>query len=223
LVYGQYRPAFQFVMQVLRDSGHRRPELAHIGEANETNLFLSWVRLTYAPGEETWQAAPLRDDDGLRSEITRLGTEWGKTDDAKVAPEYLPWLGNLKQAFGTRSAIEQATKEHLTDAIMSIHAFHEQLRFVKGGAGNLPNAFWSANNNDTTKVKKTLAFLLYGDDGDFTVRLHDILYDPARKLSFFGRFCALELYGTVKPNECPPLNGRIAKGLRYLGFTVPGD
>ena len=54
-------------------------------------------------------------------------------------------------------------------------------------------------------------------------RLHDIVYDPSMKLSLFGRFSALELYGTLKPEECPPMNGRIAKALRYLGFNVKGS
>lgn len=36
------------------------------------------------------------------------------------------------------------------------------------------------------------------------------------------RFCALELYGTIRPTECPPINGRMAKALRYLGLDVRG-
>ncbi len=43
-----------------------------------------------------------------------------------------------------------------------------------------------------------------------------------RHCGAFGRFCALELYGTIKPAECPPMNGRMAKALRYLGFDVQG-
>ncbi len=64
-------------------------------------------------------------------------------------------------------------------------------------------------------------YLLHGG-GDFIQRLHDILYESRRKLGYFGRFCALELYGTIKPAECPPMNGRMAKALRYLGFEVKG-
>jgi hypothetical protein len=102
---------------------------------------------------------------------------------------------------------------------MSLHAFSEQLRFVKGGEANLPNAFWAANNQDVDRAKKTLNYFLHGA-GDFIERPHDVLYDPAMKLGFFGIFCALELYGTIKPGDCPPLNGRIAKALRFLGFDV---
>ena len=36
----------------------------------------------------------------------------------------------------------------------------------------------------------------------------------------FGYFCALELSGTVEPAECPPINGGMAKTLRFLGFAV---
>lgn len=42
------------------------------------------------------------------------------------------------------------------------------------------------------------------------------------KLGMFGYFRALELYGTLKPEDCPPINGRIAKAMRYLGYDVRG-
>ena len=58
--------------------------------------------------------------------------------------------------------------------------------------------------------------------GDFIQRLHDVLYDVEMKLGYFGYFCALELYGTLKPDECPPMKGRMAKALRYLGYEVRG-
>jgi hypothetical protein len=41
LVYGQYRPAFNYVTDILQEKSFRRPELADVGIANETNLFLS--------------------------------------------------------------------------------------------------------------------------------------------------------------------------------------
>lgn len=223
LVYSQYRPAFNRVTELIEENDFRRPELADVGMANETNLFLSWVRLTYAPGDDIWASAGLRTEDGRRQEGCRLGPEWTTTEQSKVAKEYKEWLHRVKTVFGSRALIQDASKEELTAGLMSIHAFYEQLRFAKGGTANLPGRFWGANDDDVAKVKKTLTFLLHGDNGDFTRRLHDVLYDPSRKLRYFGKFCALELYGTVKPQECPPLNGRIAKALRYLGFDVPGE
>ena len=61
----------------------------------------------------------------------------------------------------------------------------------------------------TSRDKSTLSILPYGP-GDFSQRLHNILYDPYMKLNWFGYFCALELYGTLNPKECPPVDGRIA-------------
>jgi hypothetical protein len=57
----------------------------------------------------------------------------------------------------------------------------------------------------------------------FTYRLHDALYDAEFKLGYFGYFCALELIGTVKPEVCPPINGRMGKALRFLGFDVRAE
>lgn len=39
----------------------------------------------------------------------------------------------------------------------------------------------------------------------------------------FGFFSKLELFRTSHPEELSTVNGRIAEGLRYLGFDVRGD
>ena len=135
--------------------------------------------------------------------------------------DYAAWLETVKRTFGTREAIGAASKEEITDGLMSLHAFTEQLGFVKGGMKNLPAEFWKANNDDVDRIKSTLTYLLHGP-GDFIQRFHDVLYDRSIKLKRFAYFCALELYGTVKPDECPPMNGRMAKALRFLGFDVKG-
>ena len=220
-VYEQYRPSFNEVTRVLEENQFRRAELEEVGAAIETNRFLNWVRSTDAAGEETWELAPLRSQGDRRTEILRLGREWTQTEHNKIPKDYLDWLRLVRNIFGTIESIEAASKEQLMEGLLSIHAFNEQLRFVKGGRSNLPSAFWSANNQDVSKVKGTLTHLIYGE-GDFIQRLHDVLYDPGMKLGYFGIFCALELYGTIKPEDCPPINGRMAKALRYLGFDVRG-
>ena len=217
----QYRPAFEEVTTLLRQNDFRRGELADVGIANETNRFLNWVRLTYAPGDEAWQTAPLRSQEERRSEIMRLGQEWSTTNEDKIPKDYVDWLHQVQTVFGAPAAIEATSKETLTQGLLSLHAFSEQIRFVKGGTAALPGAFWAANNDDLAKVKRTLNYLIHGP-GDFIERLHDTLYDTRRKLGMFGKFCSLELYGTIKPEECPPMNGRMAKALRYLGFDVRG-
>lgn len=219
-VYEQYRPAFNEVTRILEANKFRRPELQDVGTASETNRFLNWVRLTYAPGDE-WESGPLRSEDGRRSEITRLGQEWTTTTEDKIPSDYIDLLRLLRTVFGSPEAIDAVSEQLLTQGLMSIHAFCEQIRFVKGGTAQLPIAFWADNNQDVTKTKRTLRYLIHGS-GDFIHRLHDVLYDPTMKLARFGRFCALELYGTIKPEHCPPMNGRMAKALRYLGFDVRG-
>jgi hypothetical protein len=218
-VYEQYRPAFAEVSALLTEHDFRRPELEGVGTANETNRFLNWVRLTFAIGDDAWQTAPLRTQAERRALITALGRQWVAAADHKIPDTYIAWLKTVAWIFGSSAATERATRDDLTEGLMSLHAFTEQSRFVKGGARNLPATFWKQNADDLTKVKASLTHLLHGP-GDFIERLHDMVYDPAVKLRQFGLFCALELYGTVKPEECPPMNSRMAKALRYLGFDV---
>ena len=55
VVYERFRPAFNEVTELLLANHFRRPELEEAGIANETNRFLNWVRLTYAPGDDSWR------------------------------------------------------------------------------------------------------------------------------------------------------------------------
>ena len=217
----QYRPAFNEVSDILQRHNFRRAELADLGTANETNRFLNYVRKVHAIGEEAWWAAPCRDADGRRAVIEQIGREWAGAADSKVSEDFASWLRNVVRVFGERESLETATREEITEGLISLHAFNEQFRFMKGGAENLPAEFWKQNRDDVAKVKRTLLHLLHGD-GEFVARLHDILYDASLKLPMFGQFCALELYGTVRPEEYPPINGRMAKSLRYLGYEVEG-
>lgn len=220
-VYEQYRPAFNEVTTILEEEALRRDDLAGLGPAHETNRFLNFVRLTHVVGDEAWKNAPLRTQEARRVEILRFGREWLDAPDNKVPEHYSAWLETVSRIFGTPDTLAASSKDEITRGLMSLHAFLEQLRFVKGGEANLGPEFWQRNDEDIQRVKATLSHLLYGS-GDFIERLHDIIYAPSMKLKLFGRFCALELYGTINPVDCPPMNGRMAKALRYLGFDVKG-
>jgi hypothetical protein len=220
-VYEEYRPAFVEVENLLSSNNLHRPELAPLGVAHATNRFLNWVRLVHAPGDDTWKVTPLRSVAERRNEILHLGREWIQATDNRVVAQYAELLATVVRVFGSVRAIEVATKNDLSNGLLGLHAFIEQLRFVKGGLTNLGPTFWRENDDDEKRVKETINFFLYGP-GDFIQRLHDVLYDRQRKIAYFGIFCALELYGTVKPLEFPPLNGRMAKALRFIGFNVKG-
>lgn len=220
-VHEQYGPAFDEVTQVLREEDLRRADLARLAPAFETNRFLNYVRLTHVIRDEAWQTAPLRSKEERRAEVIRYGREWIEAKDNRVPEDYFGRLETVDRVFADADSFANCSQDEITDGLMSIHAFSEQFRFVKGGEVNLPTEFWNLNGNDLERVKVTLAHVLYGT-GDFIARLHDILFDPSMKLHWFARFCALELYGTVNPEECPPMNGRMAKGLRFLGFDVKG-
>ena len=219
-VYEQYRPYFREAQTVLEEAKLNRTELSDLGPAFETNRFLNWLRLTHAPYER-WRESPLRDAAGRREEILRFGREWVSTTETCLVPDYWDRLREVRAVMGKGLALAEADKDAMMRALLSLHAFYEQLRFTKGGLRELPNAFWRANP-DVERVRATLDHLLFGRSGDFAERLHDTLYDPGRHLSMFGFFSALELFGTIHPEEFPPVNGRIAKGLRYLGFDLRG-
>lgn len=215
----QYRPAFSEVTDALERNGLRRADLAELSASNETFHFLGWIRLSYVRGDESWQSAELKPADQRHGDILKLGQEWKETKDSFVQQSYFDRHKTVERTFGSREAISLASKEEITRGLISLHAFEEQLRFTKGGLQNLPKTFWGQNADHVERVRRSIAHLVH-DPGDFIVRLHDLLYDKRYKRGLFGRFCALELYGTIKPSECPPMNGRVAKALRYLGFDV---
>ncbi len=221
-VYEEYRPAFDEVTNLLESNNLRRDDLTEIGSAMETNRFLNWVRLSQAVGEDAWRETPLQlDPADRRVEILRLGREWVQADKNKVPTDYIDWLRTVQQVFANRETIQDSSKERLTDGLLSIHAFHEQLRWKGGGKTGFAEKFWSANDGDVERVKRTITYLLFGP-GDFIQRFHDLLYDPEFTLKYFRYFCALELFGTVRPDQYPPVNGRMTKALRYIGFDVRG-
>jgi hypothetical protein len=190
-----------------------------LGGANQANRFLSWVRATYATGD-SWEKVPVRSQEERRGMIVALGQEWAAPDSDRVSEAYIAGVKQVQSTFGSVIAIDEATKEELTEGLVSLHAFGEQYRFVKKEV-TLPIAFWTDNDEDVHKVTKTLKYLLYGG-GDFVVRLYDVLYGRSLKLRLFGLSCSLELFGTIKPEEFPAINQRIVKGLKYIGFDVRG-
>ncbi|EJM81315.1 hypothetical protein PMI34_05220 [Pseudomonas sp. GM74] len=219
LIYEEYCPAFTEVSAVLVDGGFRRSEFTELGLEVETNRFLNWVRLEHAIGEASWQEAPLRQEGLRRQMIIRLAEEWVTTTHTHIPDDYFELLTELRAVMATPESIRAANHDQLASALICVHAFKQQLRFTKGGEDALPAKFWKFNNGDLLRVQNSLINLVHGSD-DFAVRICAVLYDQRHKLGAFGRFCALELVGTLKPKQVPPINGRMVKALRFIGFDV---
>jgi hypothetical protein len=212
----EYRNSFNEVTAILGESHLKRPELDGLDAAMQTDRFLNWVRNSYAI-KGTWEDAPLRPSSERRSEIITLGKEWAQPDRESTPEGYVTGINRIREVFGAVDRIDDASKQVLTEGLAAIHAFAEHYRYEKKEVGLLV-AFWNDNDGDVLKVKKSLKYLIYGGS-EFEERLHDVLYGGL-KLRGIGPSSALELYGTLKPQECPPINGATAKALRYLGFNV---
>ena len=220
-VYEQFMPAFAEVSSFLSEEGLHRPEWSVTDKGSETNRFLNWVRLTQGSGDE-WQNAPLRSKEERREALFELGRGWVATTNPRIAADYFPNMNQLRAVLTDEQTLQAANRAELSEALMGIHAFEEQIRFIKGGYSAIIDFFWKANDADVDRVKRTLTHLLFGKD-EFIRRLYDVLTFSEWKIRYFGESCALELSGTVRPEMCPPMNGRSAKGLRYIGFNVPAS
>lgn len=220
-VYEQFKPAFDEVTKLMSASGVHRPEWQVDEQSSETNRFLNWVRLIHGPSEE-WRKAPPRSPDNRAGYIASLVKEWAYTRDPRIPHDFFDNMEQLRRVFASRASLEDASLDDLSNALMGVHAFEEQIRFIKGGYGRIIPFFWEQNEQDIARVKRTFTHLMF-DEGDFIAHLYDVLNFPEWKVRYFGESCALELTGTIRPNLCPPMNGRSAKGLRVLGFDVPAS
>jgi hypothetical protein len=115
-------------------------------------------------------------------EILTLGGEWKETDDTRIPKNKLARLNTVEKIFGSRASLAAASKKEITEGLLSLHAFEEQLRFTTtGGLKNLPGgAFWHENKDNVERVRGSITHLVH-DPGDFIIRLHDLLYDKRLK------------------------------------------
>ncbi|HXB61401.1 MAG TPA: phospholipase D family protein [Acidobacteriaceae bacterium] len=220
-VHEQFKPAFDEVTATLSENGLHRPEWSNTDKGSETNRFLNWVRLVHGAGDD-WQKNPIRSQEDRRIEMISLGHGWASTDNPRITEDYFVNMQHLRNVFASAESLHTASREDLSLALMGIHAFEEQIRFIKGGYAAIIDFFWKENNEDVERVKRSLTHLVFGK-GEFIRRLYDVLNFADWKIRYFGESCALELSGTVRPDMCPPMNGRSAKGLRCIGFNVPAS
>jgi hypothetical protein len=75
------------------------------------------------------------------------------SDKNQVPDDDNDMLRSGQRVFGTSEPIDNASKDDLSEGLLSLHAFLEQRRLVKGGRESLVPYFWSQNNSDVQRVK----------------------------------------------------------------------
>lgn len=213
-------PAFREVSAVFADLGQRRPEFANGDPEIELGRFLGWLRIAHAPGE-SWAQTSLADQAERRRRIIHYLQDWIVVEDTTAgdmfdANKEVANIERLRTAFASPQSIEQLEYDDLFDALVSVHAFYDRLRFVLGGLPGLRADF--AARNTLGQIKETLTYLLHGS-GASLERAYDCIYDEKRRLGGFAEACVMELLGWMDETR-PPINGRTVKALRFLGFDV---
>jgi len=126
-------------------------------------------------------------------------------------------LQQLQGFFTSREALRRSSFDALTDALLACAAFHDRLRFARGGLQTLVTTFKRENRFED--VAETFEYLAFGG-GDYIQRIYDCVYATDYKLKDFGENCTFELFGWINRDGIPPVNGRVLKALRYLGFNI---
>jgi HKD family nuclease len=184
----------------------------------EIDSFFSFVRDCHAV-HETWKDQELGWNDNKRFKLNTLIDEWMDTDwihfEQRIVKQNYPLINKV---LGSVESINEAKADEIIDALCVAHSFHDRLRFFKGGLSTLKEVF--INENELSKVKKTLIYLLHDQKSSISKRIADCIYNPNYKLNEFGQSNVQELIGWVNNENMPVINGRTTKVLRYFGFDV---
>jgi hypothetical protein len=213
-------PAFREVVTIFEELGRSRPEFAGADPEIELGRFLGWLRIARAPGE-SWAHTSLADAPERRQRIVHFLADWNAVEDTTAGDMFdanreVSNIERLRTTFASPQSIESLKYDELFDALVSVHAFYDRLRFVSGGLAGLRVDF--AQRNSLSAIKETLTYLLYGS-GTALERAYDCIYDEKRRLGGFAEACVMELLGWMDKDR-PPINGRTIKALRFLGFDV---
>ncbi|MFW6713633.1 alcohol dehydrogenase, partial [Acinetobacter pittii] len=168
---------------------------------------------------ETWRDQDLGWNDNNRMILNNLIDEWMNIDwahfEQRIVKQNYPFINSI---LGSVDSINEATASEIVDALCVTHSFHDRLRFFKGGLDTLKEAF--LNQNELSKVKNTLAYLLHDQKNPIGKRIANCIYNPNFKLNEFGQSNVQELIGWINNENMPVINGRTTKVLRYFGFDV---
>lgn len=215
--YQECVTAFNIIWDAYDSTGYRKADPNLIPLRLEIDSFISFVREQKAKGE-AWMNSPLRSSAEQRPIIVEMVDEWRNTPwphfEERIVGENYP---RLLRTFKSEATVKAATDDELFDTLTTLHSFHDRFRFYTGGMPGWKKAFLAAN--DGNRVRETLAYLVFGEDG-IENRMANAVYDSRYKLNEFGRANIQELIGWCNREELPIVNGRTTKVLRFFGSDV---
>jgi hypothetical protein len=214
--YQESVAAFEKVKAVYQSTGKRKVD-GSIPLRTEIDSFFSYIRDKHAT-QEKWKETSIGWGNDKQEIMLGHINEWFEIEwphfETTICKVNYPLIINI---FASEDAIEKATYEEITSALVVLHSFHDRLRFFRGGLKTLVESFKSRNSLD--KVKDSFKYLIY-DGGDTVKRMANLIYDRTYKLDEFGQANVQELVGWVNNEELPVVNGRTTKVLRFYGFDV---
>lgn len=215
--YQECVAAFERVKDVYLGVGLRKAPDSAIPLRLEIDSFMSFVRDTYTKGE-SWKSTPVGWNEQRRLEAKECVEEWHRTpwrhfEEQIVGTNY----PRIRRLFESRETLLAASDDELFDGLLTIHSFHDRLRFLSGGLEGVRDAF--IGGNDPNRIRTSLAYLVFGP-GDLVARMADLIYSPQYRLASFRHANVQELVGWVNTQDLPVINGRTTKVLRFLGLNV---
>lgn len=219
-----YRRTYQEAVSVfarIRDlyeaTGKRKVPEAALPLRLEIDSFFSFVRDHIATGE-TWREVPVGWNAARQADLAGAMESWHATYwphlETTIVEKNYP---RLRAVFDTEAALRNASIDQIFDALLTLHSFHDRLRFNAGGIPGLKASF--VQGNDVGRVKDSLAYLVHGKD-ELVRRMANLIYRADYKLNSFGTANVQEMIGWHNKEELPVINGRTTKVLRYFGFDV---
>ncbi len=216
-VYQETVSAFKTIRDAYLDDGRRKVSEEKLPLRLEVDSFFSYVRDYIAIGE-TWLEIPVGWTGARQANLSDAlnrwhAAAWPHLESTIVETNY----PKLVEVFRSTDSIQDSSDDELFNALLTLHSFHDSLRFHKGGIPGLRKAF--IEGNDPTRVRDSLAYLVHGRD-ELVQRMANVLYLSDKKLNFFGQANVQELIGWYNEEDMPVINGRTTKILRYFGFDV---
>lgn len=217
-IYQVSLTAFNKIRTLYEKFGRRKVQESQIPLRLEIDSFISFVRQIHATGD-SWEKTEKGWGQKQISLVNSCIDEWFTTpwpyfEETIVKINY----PKLIKAFSSVQSIKSSSDDDLFDALCTVHSFYEQLRFSKGGLPRLKEDFFS--ENDASKIRESLVYLLFGNDASLIIRMAKLLFDRSYKLRIFGQSNVQELVGWHNKEDYPVINGRTTKILRYFGFDV---